>query len=59
MTKVSMPYLFFFSRYQTKRVMKFLFRQLRRHKFLRFILGQGLKQWLTGREKGEDENTEI
>ena len=47
MNKVSMPYLFSFSRYQTKYVIKFLVRQL----------DQPLKQWLTGRKRGEDGST--
>ena len=29
------------------------------HKLLRFILDQALKQWLTGRKRGEDGNTKI
>ena len=49
MDKVSMPHLISFSRYQTKYVMKFLFRQLMT---LTFFLDQRLKQWLT-------ENTKI
>ena len=44
---------FFFSRYQTKFVIKFLVRQL----MTSFILDQPLKQWLTGRKRGEDGNT--
>ena len=58
MDKVSISYLFFFSRYQTKCVIKkFLFRQLMTSQTLRFILDQALKQWLTGRKRGEDGNT--
>ena len=30
-----------------------------RHELLRFILVQALRQWLTGRERGEDENTKM
>ena len=37
-----------FSRYQTKCVIKFLFR---------FFLDQPVKQWLTRRKRGEGENT--
>ena len=54
MEKVSMSYLFSFSRYQTKCAIKFLFRQLMTSKTLRFILDQPLKQWLTGGKRGED-----
>ena len=56
MDKVSMSYLFCFPRYQTKCVIKFLFRQLMMSQTLRFILDQPLKQWLTGRKRGEDRN---
>ena len=59
MAKVSMSYLFSFSRYQTKCVIKFLFRQLMTSKTLRFILDQALKQWLRGRKRGEGGNTNI
>ena len=55
MDKVSMSYLFSFSRYQTKCVVKFLVGQLMTSKLLRFILDQPLKQWLTGRKKGKTE----
>ena len=51
MDKGSISYLFSFSRYQTKCVIKFLFIQLRRHK-LRFIFGQPLKQ---GEKEGKME----
>ena len=57
MDKVSMSQLISFSRYQTKCVIKFLFRQLMTSQTLRFFLDQPLKQWLTGRKRGEDENT--
>ena len=59
MAKVSMSYIFYFSRYQTKCVIKFLLRQLMTSKTLRFILDQTLKQWLTGRKRGEGGNTKI
>ena len=59
MDKVSMSYLFSFPRYQTKCVIKFLFRQLVTSQALRFIFNQTLKQWVTGRKRGEDENTKI
>ena len=46
-----------FSRYQTNCFIKFLFRQLMVSQTLRFFLDQPLKQWLTGRKRGADENT--
>ena len=57
MEKVSMSYLFSFSRDQTKCVIKFLVRQLMTSETLRFILDQPLKQFLTGRKREEDGNT--
>ena len=54
MDKASMLYLFSFSRYQTKCVIKILLRQLMMSLALRFTLDQPLKQWLTGRKRGED-----
>ena len=57
-SKVSMSYFFSFPWYQTKCVIKFLFRQLM-SQTIRFILDQPLKQWLTGRKSGEDGNTKI
>ena len=62
MDKVSLPYLFSFSKYQAKCVIKFLFRQLMTSKALRFIFYQPLEQWLTvekirGRKK--DKNSDI
>ena len=56
MDKVLMSHLISFWRYQTKCV-TFLFRQLMTYKLLRFFLDQPLKQWLTVRKRGEDENT--
>ena len=53
MDKVSMSYLFTFLRYQTKCVIKFLFKQLMTSQTLRFFLDQPLKQWLTGEKKGK------
>ena len=53
--KVSMPHLFSFPRC----VIKFLFRQLMMSQTIGFILDQPLKQWLTGRKRGKDGNTEI
>ena len=47
MDKVSMSHLISFSRYQTKCVIKFLFRQLMMSQTLKFMLGQPLKKWLT------------
>ena len=52
MDKVSMSHLISFSRYQTKCVIKFLFRQLMLSWSLRFFLNQPLKQWLTGKKMG-------
>ena len=57
MDKVSMSYLLSFSRYQTKCIIKLLFRQLMTSETLRFTLDQALKQWLTGRKREEDGNT--
>ena len=57
--KVSMSHLITFSKYQTKCVIKFLFRQLMTSKILKFFLDQPLKQWLTGKKSAEDENTKI
>ena len=59
MDKVSMSHLISFSRYQTKCVIKFLFRQLMMSQTTRFMLDQPLKQWPTGRKRGEDTNTKI
>ena len=59
MDKVSMSYLLSFSRYQTKCVIEFLFRQLMISLTLRFILDHFLKQWPTERKRGEDGNTKI
>ena len=53
MGNVSMSYLFSFSRYQTKCVIKFLFRQLMTSQTLRFILDRAVKQWLTGKKERE------
>ena len=36
-----------------------LFRQLMMSQTIRFMLGQPLKRWLTGRKRGEDGNTKI
>ena len=54
-----MSYLFFFPRYQTKCVIKFIFSQLMMSQTIRFMLGQHLKQWLTERKTGEDGNTKL
>ena len=58
MEKVSMSYPFSFLRYQTKCLISFLFRQLMTSQTFRFIFDQPLKQWLTGKKRGEDKNTE-
>ena len=50
-----MSYLFSFSRYQTKSVIKFLFGQLMTLQTLRFIFHQTLKQWLKGGKEGKVE----
>ena len=52
-----MSYLFSFSRYQTKCVIEFLFRQLMASWTLRFIFDHPLKQWPTGRKRGKGRNT--
>ena len=57
MVKLSMSHPISSSRYQTKCFIKFLFRKLMTSQTLRFFLDQPLKQWLTGRKRGEDENT--
>ena len=59
MGKVSVSYLFSFPRYQTKYVIKFILRQLMMSQTIIFMLDQPLKQWLTGRARGEDGNTKI
>ena len=50
-----MSYLFSFSRYQTKYVIKLLFRQLMMPQTLKFIFNHPLKQWLTGKKEGKTE----
>ena len=59
MGKVSMSQLISFTRYQTKCLIKFLFRtlELMMSYTLTFFLNQPLKQWMTGKNIGEDENT--
>ena len=57
MNKVSISYFFSFLRYQTKCVIKFLFRPLMTSYTLRFNLDQALKQRLTEGKIGEDGNT--
>ena len=59
MAEVSMSHLISFSRYQTKCVIKFLFIQLMMSSTLTFFLDQPLKQWLTGKKRGEDKNRNI
>ena len=58
-SKVSVSCLFSFPRYQKKCVIKFLFRQLMMSQTIRFMVDQPLKQWLTGRKRGEDGNLNI
>ena len=55
--KVSMSYLFSFSRYLTKCVIKFLFRQLLMSKTSRFILNHPQSQWLIGENWSQHGNT--
>ena len=57
MNKVSVSYLFSFSRCQIKCVIEFLFRQLMASWTLRFIFDHPLKQWPTGRKRGKDRST--
>ena len=59
MNKVSMSHLISFARYQTKCVIKFLFKQLMASWTLRFSFNHPPKQWSTGRKRGEDRNTNI
>ena len=51
MDKVSMSHLIYFSRYQTKCVITFLFGQFMTSNF-KIFLDQPLKQWLTGKKRG-------
>ena len=53
-----MSYLFSFTRYQTKCVIEFLFRQLMTSGTLRFIFDHPLKQWPTGRKRWEEQTCE-
>ena len=53
MHKVSTSHLISFSRYQTKCVIKSLFRWVVTSQTLRFFLNQPLKQWLTGKKEGK------
>ena len=55
MDKVSMSHLFSFSRYQTKCIIEFLFRQLMASWTLRFDFDHPLKQRPTSRNKGRTE----
>ena len=59
MDKVLMSYFFSFSRYQTKCVIEFLFRQLMASSTSRFIFDHPVKQWPTGRKRGKNGNTKI
>ena len=43
-------------KYQTKCVIKFSFKQLMASYNLTFIFDQRVKQWLTGKKRGEDQN---
>ena len=57
--KVSMSHCFSFSRYQTKCVIEFLFRQLMMSWTLRLIFDHPVKLWLTGRKRRKDRKTKI
>ena len=54
-----MLHLISFSRYQTKCVIKPLFRHMMTSQTLRFFFNQPLKQWLTRKNRGEDAYTKI
>ena len=54
-----MSCLFSFSRYQTKCVTEFLFRQLMMSWTLRFIFEHPPKQWPAGRKRGKERNAKI
>ena len=58
MGKVSISYLFYFSRYKKKIVIKFLFRQSMMSSALRSIFDHLLQQWPTGRKRRADRNTD-
>ena len=51
----SMSYLFSFSIYQTKCIIKFLFRQFLTSRILTFIFDYLPSQWLTGKKEGKTE----
>ena len=53
MDKVSMSHPISFSRYQTKCVIRSLFRQVMTSQTLRFFFNYPLKQWLTGKKVGK------
>ena len=57
MDKISKSHPISFLRYQTKCAIKFFLIQLMASQTLRFFLDQLLKQWLTGRKRGEKKNT--
>ena len=57
--KVSVPYLFSFSRYETKCFIEFLFKQLMMPQTLKFIFDHPLNQWMTGRKRRKNGNTKI
>ena len=58
-TNIQCHTFFSFLRYQTKCLIKLLLSQLMMSQTLRFISDQLLKQWLTERKRGEDENRKI
>ena len=55
----SIKMFFIFNTLSIDKVSMFLFRQLMTSQILRFIFHQPLKQWLTGRKRGEDGNAKI
>ena len=57
MDKVSMPHLISFSSYQTKCVIKFIFRQLMTN--FKIFLGSASKAIADRENRGEDKNTKI
>ena len=52
-----MSHHFSFSGYKTKCDIKFLLRQLITSQTLRFVFNHPLRQWLIGKKRGEDGNT--
>ena len=59
MNKVSVPQPFSYSRYQTKCITEFLFKQFMVSQTLIFIFDHPQNQWLTGRKRKKNGNTKI